>query len=349
MSSAQVKNILIIKPSALGDIALSLPALASIRKSYPDAKITWLVRTEFAPLLEMTKNLDDLILFDRKLLGKCWYRPKAFMALIRFFRVLRKGRFDLVIDLQGLFRTAFFAWVTASKLRFGMKDAREFAGLFYTQLISKSDDCIHLIDYHNKIISAAGVSEPVIDYGLQISGESESKVDELLESRGCLNQKYAVLITGAAHERKCWSVKKFAVLAEKLNKQFGLTVIAVGTASESNRLQQLKDISVVEVIDLAGKTTIPVLAALLKRAEIVISNDTGPGHIAVAVGSPLVMIFGPTNPTRIYPYRKPESVAAIEPFDRGTAIGSSESKYDIDNISIELVLNKVSEVLGDAE
>lgn len=348
MVSGKVKNILIIKPSALGDIALSLPALASIRKSYPDAKIAWLVRSEFAPLLEMTENLDELILFDRGFLGKCWYNPKALIALIKFFRKLRKGRFDLVIDLQGLFRTAFFGWITASKQRFGMKCAREFAGLFYTHRIAKDEDRIHLIDFHNKIISAAGVSDLVIEYGLEINPQADLTVDKLLDANECSQKKYAVLITGAAHDKKCWSVEKFAKLAERLYEQFDLSVIAVGTGAERKRIEELKTVSNVPVVDLAGMTNIPVLTSLLKRAEIVISNDTGPGHIAAAVGSPLVMIFGPTNPARIYPYHKPESVAAIEPFDRGSEVGNPDSKYDIENVSFGLVFQKVSEILGSA-
>lgn len=118
--NTQPSRILIIKPSALGDITLSLPALSSLRASFPQAKITWLVRREFAPLLDGAGDLDDVLIFDRKGLGKWWWHPKAFAALMRFFGDLRKGRFDLVIDLQGLFRTAFFGWLSGSRRRFGM-------------------------------------------------------------------------------------------------------------------------------------------------------------------------------------------------------------------------------------
>ena len=135
MKTKTLRRILIIKPSALGDVVMVLPVLSSIRKSFPDAYIAWFIRPEFAPLLDENKNLDEIIIFDRKLLGKWWLRPKAFVALIRLIRKLHSEKFDLVIDFQGLFRTALFAWFTGCKKRIGMQTAREFATCFYTKKI----------------------------------------------------------------------------------------------------------------------------------------------------------------------------------------------------------------------
>ena len=100
------RKILIIKPSALGDIVHALPALTALRRSFPEAKISWLVRPEFASLIEGHPHLDETILFDRKFLGKAWFHPKAFCSLVSLIISLRKKRFDLVVDLQGLLRTA---------------------------------------------------------------------------------------------------------------------------------------------------------------------------------------------------------------------------------------------------
>lgn len=347
MASKIIKRILIIKPSALGDIALALPALASIRKSFPQAQITWLVRKEFAPLLEMTDNLDKTILFDRKLLGK-WFRSrKAFVELISFFKTLSSSHFDLVIDLQGLFRTGLFAWITGSSRRFGIKGAREFAGIFYTDRVAQDIDSAHLVDLNSKIISAAGGTEIVYDYGLTIDPFAESMVDQILAENDCQQKKYAVLITGAAHSNKCWPIEKFAEIADRLHDQFGLSVIAIGTDMDKPAVEQLTKLAKTDVIDLATKTNIKVLTALMSKAAMVISNDTGPGHIAQATGVPLVMIFGPTNPARIYPYKKPQSVAAIDPFTRGVEIVSVDARYAIENVTVNAVFEKVSALIGD--
>jgi hypothetical protein len=108
------RNILIIKPSAMGDIALALPALASLRASFADARISWLVRAEFAPLLRCAQGLDEIIIFDRKLLGRWYKSPAALKSLLEFLKTLRSRKFDLVLDLQGLFRSASLEALIAS-------------------------------------------------------------------------------------------------------------------------------------------------------------------------------------------------------------------------------------------
>ena len=158
-SENKLENILIIKPSSLGDIILALPALSALRKNFPGAKISWLVRTEFAPLLKNHPDLNETILFDRKFLGKSWYNPRALHSLLSLISRLRRDSFDAVIDLQGLFRTASLGWLSGCKRRFGMSNAREFSNVFYTHKVTQNQDCIHLVDYYLKIIRAAGASD----------------------------------------------------------------------------------------------------------------------------------------------------------------------------------------------
>jgi len=347
MTANNVQKILIIKPSALGDIALALPALASIRKSFPDAEISWLVRKEFAPLLEMAGDLDKIIIFDRKFMGKWYKSPKAFAKLFRFFKTLSSPKFNIVIDLQGLFRTALFGRITGCKKRFGMKGARECASMFYTNKVPRDDDCIHLVDLNNKIISAAGATEKVMQYDLTIDEQTLSSTDELLAENGCREKKYAILVTGAAHANKCWPAEKFAELADRLHSQFGLSVIAVGTNMDKPGVEKLKGIAKTDVIDLAGKTNIKVLTAMMSKASVVITNDTGPGHIAQATGAPVVMVFGPTNPSRVGPYKKPQCVAAVDAFTRGSEIVSTDPKHAIENVTVESVFQKAATLVSD--
>lgn len=335
------KNILIIKPSALGDIAIALGAVASLRRRYPDAKITWFVRPEFSPLLDCASNIDDTIIFDRRLLGKWWYKPEAFVSLVRLVKSLRGANFDLVIDLQGLFRTAFFGWITGCRKRLGMKTSREFAHIFYTDKVSQDDDSIHVIDYYNKVIAAAGVTDAVVEYGLFVEEQAAARAKEILSEFGFDGKEYAVFVTGATREAKCWPIEKFAHLAEKINTEYGLEVIGVGISGEKERIDKIVAISKARIVNLAGRTTIPELMAVLAGAKVVISNDTGPGHIAAALGGKTVIIFGPTNPQRIYPYGKEDSIAAIEPFGRGKQINSNNPQYAIGSVLVELVIEKV--------
>ena len=339
-------NILIIKPSALGDIALTLPVLASLRASFPDARITWLIRPDFAPLLENVPGLDDIIIFQRKRLGKWWCKPQAFAALMRLFAKLRKGRFDLVLDLQGLFRTAFFAWLTGSKKRLGMNTAREFATIFYTQKIDLDADSLHVIDYHRRVLDASGAKTIINDFNLLPTAQADERVGQLLRDNNTGPQDYVVLVTGSAHASKCWPVEKFAELADRVHTRFGLGIVAVGVADEKPTIARLLELSDAAVVDLAGQTDIPTLIALLAGARLVISNDTGPAHIATALNVPILIIFGPTNPLRIRPYNRPHAIVAVDPDARGNAIESADPRYRIDAIPVDSVFAEVEHNLS---
>lgn len=335
------KNILILKPSALGDIVLALPALASLRASFPEAKITWFVRPEFAPLLENVPNLDDTIIFDRRGLGKWWWCPKAFAALVKLITKLRKSEFDLVIDLQGLLRTAIFSWFTGCKKRFGMKKARELASVFYTHKVSLGGNTPHVIDCYEKIITAAGASKVTHNYDLSPTPEAVESVTKLLAEYELTYGNYIVFVTGAAHSHKCWPPEYFAALAERINAEFTLPIIAIGTKTEKQIIENIKANTNVPIVNFAGLTDIPQLVAILSGARLTITNDTGPGHIAVALGKPVVMIFGPTNPARINPYRCENATVAINPDKRGSKIDSSDPTHAIEAVNVDLVFEKV--------
>jgi lipopolysaccharide heptosyltransferase I len=342
--SERFKNILITKPSSLGDIVLALPALRALRMSFPEAKISWLIRPEFAELLENHPHLDEIITFDRKLLGKAWFHPRAFGALISLISKLRRSRFDIIFDFQGLFRTASLAWLSGCKKRFGMANAREFATIFYTHKIPQNMKSIHMVDYYLKIIQAAGASDFGVEFVLPPNPGAEDSVEKLLASHG-INEDYAVLIPGSAHPEKCWPPEHFAQLADKISSEYNFSIVATGSASESGIIEKVREKADVPIANLAGQTSLSELVALLKRAKLAISNDTGPGHIAAATGIPLVLMFGRANPIRLEPYGRKHCVMAIDPDGRGTAINDFDLKYDIKNITVEQVYQKASQQL----
>jgi heptosyltransferase-1 len=338
------KKILIIKPSSLGDIVLALPALSALRRSFPEAKISWLIRPEFAPLLKNHPDLSEVILFDRKFLGKAWYHPRAFASLVSLIWRLNRSKFDTVIDLQGLFRTACFAWLSGCRKRLGMADARELGHIFYTHKIAQDKDCIHLVDYYLKIAQNAGVSDIQVHFLLPVDSAAEIAVDRLLKSHG-IDGPFAVFVPTSAREDKCWQVERFATLADRVSKDFGLSIIATGSASEKDIVERLKTLAKVPIANFAGATSISELVALLKSARLVVSNDTGPGHIAAALGVPVVMLFGPTNPARVHPYNRPQCAVAVEPNGRGFKADSYGPKHDIKAITIDEVYQKVSKLM----
>ena len=340
---ATLENILIIKPSSLGDIVLALPALTALRKAFPDAKISWLIRPDFAPLLQNHPHLNVVSIFDRKLLGKAWFHPHAFASLLSLIRRFRRSKFDAVIDLQGLFRTASLAWLTGCKKRFGMANAREFAHFFYTHKVDRDPNCIHLVDYYLKIIQTVTASEAQAQFVFPHDPAAAESINSLLTSHGIKPDNYAVFIPGSAHTDKCWPTQRFAALADEISSRFHFSIVVTGTASEKDTAESIKNLANVPIANLAGQTSLSQLIALLKAAKHVVTNDTGPGHIAAALGTPLVMIFGRSNPARVAPYQRPQCVVAIEPEGRGPHPDSTDPKYDINKITVAQVYQKVCE------
>ncbi len=335
-----IMNILIIKPSALGDIVLALPALHALRTHFKESHITWLVRPEFAPLLRDHPELNDVMLFDRKNLNT----PKQVLALVR---TLRRSHFDLVFDFQGLFRSAFLARVSGSALRYGLANARECAPWFYTHRVKPDTDNLHLVDLYLKITQQAGAPKAPAQFILPDTDADKHTVFGLLKEKAIDPTRYAVFIPGSAHDTKCWPHARFAQLAEKLHHDYGLPVVAIGTESEAPAIDQIVQAAQAPVTNLAGQTNLKTLCALLRHARLVISNDTGPGHIASALGVPLVMLFSWSNPARIYPYARPECMAAIDPFSRDPkVIKSKDPKHNVTHITVDMVWEKVKAQLA---
>jgi lipopolysaccharide heptosyltransferase I len=339
------KNILITKPSSLGDIVLALPALTALRRSFPEAKISWLVRPEFAPLLENHPHLTEIIFFDRKLLGKAWFHCGAFGALIKLIRRLRQERFDAIFDFQGLFRTASLGWLSGGIKRFGPANARELASVFYTDKVPQDTDSIHLVDFYLKMVGATGTSDLSVEFIIPYDSEAVDSVSKQLVDQGITGNDYVVFIPGSAQRDKCWPADRFAILAEKIASKYNLPVLAVGTASEADIIENVKNKSNVPIASLAGQTSLKELIALLRTARLVVSNDTGPGHIASALGTPLVMMYSWSNPSRIAPYGRTECMVANDPYSRGDKIKSTDPRHSIEAITVEEVWQKTCEQL----
>ena len=237
------------------------------------------------------------------------------------------------------------AWLSGCKKRFGIAKARELAHFFYTHRIEQAPNCTHLVDYYLKMVQTITASETQPQFIFPQAPEAIESVNTLLTQNGIKPNNYAVFIPGSAHSDKCWPIQRFALLADKISSQFHLSIIAVGTEPETDTIENLKDLANVPIANLAGRTSISELIALLKTARLVISNDTGPGHIAAALGVPVVVIFGRSNPARVAPYNRKQCVAAIEPQSRGFKPDSTEAKHHIKFVTFDEVYRKVCQQL----
>ncbi|PKL49320.1 MAG: hypothetical protein CVV39_03170, partial [Planctomycetes bacterium HGW-Planctomycetes-1] len=279
-SYKHIGKILIIKPSALGDIVLAMPAACRLAESFPDAEIHWFVRPEFSALLENHSAVHKTVIFARKKLGKWWYKPSAFAELAGLIKQLRNEKYDIVFDFQGRFRSAIFAFFSGCKQRIGITPTQEITGIFYTKKIRQTS--VHLVDFFLDMVCALGAKRGNIEFGLSPQPRSIEETRKILSENQVDKDNYAVFIPAAAVETKRWPAENFAALARKIYEKYKCSIVAVGVEAERDIVEKLQKITDVPVINLAGKTDIPQLIALLASAKIVVGNDTGPAHIAAA-------------------------------------------------------------------
>jgi heptosyltransferase I len=297
-------RILLIKPSAIGDVVHTLPILGLLRKRWPAAHISWLLTPACAGLLEGHPLLNEVIVFERRRFGRWWRSPAWSWRLLHFARGLRRKKFDLVIDLQGLFRSGILSWLTRAPVRVGFANAREFAPMFYNRRVPIETNDQHAIDRYLKVAAALGcdVGGP-IEFPFHVTDEDRREVASLVGGA----DRYAVLLPGTNWATKRWPVEHYAALVRPLRERFNLWTVVAGSDDEA-----ALGAAVAGGINLAGKTSLRQLAALIERATVVIANDSGPMHIAAGMGKPLVTLFGPTSPLRTGPYRRESSVLRID-------------------------------------
>jgi lipopolysaccharide heptosyltransferase I len=325
----EFERILLIKPSAVGDVIHTIPVLVKLRERYPQARIDWLLTPPIAELIGHHPALSNVVLFARKEYARFWHSRRVAGQMMQFLRDLRKPRYDLVIDLHGQFRSALLALITGARVRIGfdrprkevrevgrklVKEAyihgwtgtREGAWRAYTHRIPIPTLDVHAIDRYLWVGGFLGFDDRPIDMRIPVPPAAVQRVDELLASRRLLGKPLAILVPGTIWETKHWHVEGFAETARHLVKT-GHTVVLAGTSSERERCRAVA-ILCPEVLDLAAQTTLSELAALIQRARICVTNDSGSMHLTVALGRPVVSVFGPTDPVWIGPYGRTNAV-----------------------------------------
>ena len=297
------RRILIIKPSALGDIVHALPILHLVRTRWPTAHISWLVNPPFAGLLDGHSQLNEVIHFDRRRFGAGWWHPGAAVGFFRFVGELRRKQFDLVIDLQGLFRSGWLARATGSPVRVGFADARELGWIFYSNRGPVHTWDQHALERYLNIAEALGCGRGPVVF--------QFPPMEMLKP--AIREPYAVLLPGTNWETKRWPIESFAQLVGPLRERFGLRSVVAGAGDAVKLAAGMRELAgESDLIDLTGKTSLGQLVALLAGAAVVVANDSGPMHIASALGRPMVTMFGPTNPIRTGPYERMDTVVRLD-------------------------------------
>lgn len=288
------RRICLIKPSAFGDVVQTLPLLPVLKERFPQAAVSWVVRSELRELLDGHPHLDEIIPFRRR---GSWRESWDLL------RELRRRRFDLVFDLQGLLRTAMMTWATAAPLRVGLEAAREGAHLACHVTLRDTGRLVPAHLRYWRVAEALGLGNRRRETIVSTSPDDRRWAGEQLAP---LTGPVLAVHPGAKWVTKRWPVERFATVAARAARRFGFGVVVLGSGDEAiaaGRFEFLlrRFAPSARCVNLAGKTTIKQLAALLQRADVLLSNDSGPLHLAAGLGRRVVGVFTCTDPLRSGP------------------------------------------------
>ncbi len=300
------RRICIIKPSALGDIVHALPVLTGLRRRFPEASITWVVNRSYEPLLRGHPDLTATLPFERGALrGGWWASLKTYR---RFFGTLREKQFDLVLDLQGLFRSGLMVWATRACRRVGLSSAREGSGWFCTDVVAGPGRMEgHAVDRYWSAAAALGAKESDRVFRLPAF---EAEQDWAAQTLASLPRPWIAAAVGSRWQTKRWLPAHFGALLRKTQESFGGSVLFVGGPEDVPSSEEAARSLAGESLLLANRTTLPQLAAILGRADVMVANDTGPLHLACALGRPVVAPYTCTKAALTGPYGQTQ--AAVE-------------------------------------
>lgn len=293
------QRIALIKPSALGDIVHTLPVLSALRQRFPQAHIAWVVNRSYAELLDGHPDLDAIVPFERGASRSgLWTAVNAYG---QFFTRFRQQHFDLVIDLQGLFRSGVMTAFSGAGRRVGLSSAREGARAFYTDVLAVPDfQTMHAVDRYWLVADALGVGHLPKLFRVPSSESARRWAAALLHD---YPRPWIAVGVGARWQTKRWPPEHFAALVRQAQEWSGGTALFVGGRDEIPLARRAAQALVGEVRDLTGRTTISQLAALLAAVDVMLANDTGPLHLAAALGRPVVAPYTCTKALLSGPYR----------------------------------------------
>lgn len=338
-----MKNILVVKLSAIGDVIHALPVSYAIKESFPHSHLTWVVEPPAYDILNGNPYIDEILVFEKKKF-KSW---RGFLSNFTPFRgKLRKRKYDASLDLQGLFKSAAIAYVAQAKERLGTCNMREMSDKVSRPVVGPHAEG-HIVERYLDVARELGCKVKKVVFPVKITDADTKKTTLIMEHYGHrLQNPYAVLVVGANWPNKRWPAKYFAALSDWLYER-GIVPIIVGNgAVDAATAADIKAMCEIPPIDLVDRTSLKQLAYVVQNAEAVVGGDTGPVHLSAGLGTKTVMLMGPTDANRNGPYGQLENAIEVDRpckycWKRACPIGED----CLDNIRLEQVIDKLAGIL----
>ncbi|HTU35816.1 MAG TPA: glycosyltransferase family 9 protein [Candidatus Acidoferrum sp.] len=320
------ESFLLVRLGSMGDIIHALPAAAALRDTFPDARIDWAVEPRWTRLLKGNPDINAVVTANRK----------SFRGAMGTLKAVRGPKYTCAIDFQALYKSALLAFASGASRRIGFTSnyAREgLASIFYTEHLNPRGP--HKVDHNLTLAMAAGAEQPQpARFPLAIDLEDDEAVSRELAGRGI--REFFVVNPGGGWLSKCWPAERYGELSRKLAVRFGWRGIVTAGPGEENLAS--------DVVRMAGDPPVVALLlplgalmALMQRARFVVSADTGPLHLASALGAPVIGLYGPTDPARNGPYscgdiavRNPH--ASVTTYRREASYSTSMLSITVDQV-----------------
>jgi len=300
-------KILILKPSSLGDVVQALPVLRLLKRHLPGSEIFWWIESKLAPLLEADPDLSGVIRFERHR----WAAPRHWGELIASVRWVRQQHFDWVIDLQCLARSGAFAWLADGELTVGLDEPREAARGFYDLTAPRPSFHTHAVDWYLGVLPLLGVP---VNHDFQWLPPQPQAAAALRQKWPMADDfRWLVIQPGARWANKRWPVEGFAQLVRETAEVYPeLRFAILGGAEERSLGTTITRAAPQRCLDLTGQVSLGQMVEWIRLSRLMVTNDTGPMHVAAALGRPVVALFGPTEPRRTGPYGQLEHVLHMD-------------------------------------
>jgi lipopolysaccharide heptosyltransferase II len=296
-SSKGGKRILVVNVNWIGDVIFSTPFIKAVRDAYPDSHIACLLHPRCVEILKGSPRIDEIIIYDEE--GK----HKSVFGKLKLVFYLRKMKFDIAFMLHRSFTKAFLAFLAGVKERIGYPTKNR--GVLLTRVIDLPDEEIHKVEYFLNIARGSGIEVREISYEFFIQDSDRQNINSFLKRHGIVDKdRLVVLCPGGNWDPKRWPKKNFALLADMLAEKLGVKIVLSGAKKDAGLVEEIRSMTKCAPVISCGQTTLKDLGALLERASLVIANDSGPMHLAVAMKSNVIALFGPTSPKLTGPYGK---------------------------------------------
>jgi heptosyltransferase III len=331
-------NILLLQLKRIGDLVLTTPVIAALRDKFPEAVLTLIVSREAAPLLPAITGVDRTYVIQRK------------FSDVKIFRAVARKKFDYCIDFTGNDRSALLAWLSGAQKRIASNWTRvqsKFRAGAYNEFVADHVSDLHTIDFHLSLIEPLGIRDASTTIKLQVPGAARERANEIRQAHR-IDHPFVIFHPGSARMEKFWHAQRWAEVIDYAGTVLKFTPVLTSgnSALEQRHIAEIKGKLAQPVADLSSKIDLLTLTALVEQARMIVTVDAAPMHLAAALQTPQVVLFGPTNPFHWRPRQSSALILHGRSMASAVEFTPEQPRHSMNDISTEAVIGAMNSLLS---